>query len=110
MKRSFMVCMPDGSTRTYTVENRVTKLGRASDNDIVLVDANRSVSRWHAAITANEDGFLYIEDLNSKNGTEVNGQKVEGAVQIRPEDAITLGRFKVSLREEVTERFSVLSA
>lgn len=105
-----MVWMADGTTRTYPAEKRVTKLGRASDNDIVLVDTTRSVSRWHATITANEDGSVYVEDLNSSNGTSVNGQDVKGAVQIRPNDVIALGRFKLTLREESAERFKIHSA
>jgi len=75
MKGSFLVRMADGSTRTYAIDKRITKIGRATDNDIVLTDGERSVSRWHAAITSKDDGGLYVEDLNSANGTSVNGRQ-----------------------------------
>ena len=90
--------MPDGSTRTCAVEKQVVRIGRASDNDIVLADTNRSVSRWHAVIKLNDDGSMYVEDLESKNKTRVNGEPVDGPVRIRPNDVIAVGAFKISLQ------------
>ncbi len=49
-------------------------LGRAMDSTIVLEDAE--VSRSHARITRNPVGAYVIEDLNSRNGTLVNGVPV----------------------------------
>ena len=49
-------------------------LGRAIDSTIVLEDAE--VSRSHARITRNPVGAYLIEDLNSRNGTLVNGVPV----------------------------------
>jgi pSer/pThr/pTyr-binding forkhead associated (FHA) protein len=56
-------------------QERVT-IGRAVDCDIVL--PKRQVSRRHARIERVDDGYV-LRDLGSKNGTYVNGQRVEGA-------------------------------
>jgi len=109
VKRWIYVSMADGSTRTYAVEKRVTKIGRASDNDVVLLDGNRSVSRWHATIVSEDDGSLSVEDLQSMNKTLVNGQEIKGSVRINPNDVIAVGRFKISIREESADRFDIRS-
>lgn len=49
-------------------------IGRESTNDIVLPDS--SVSRAHARITRDQMGAWSVTDLNSTNGTKVNGQKI----------------------------------
>jgi len=109
MKRSFLVYMADGSTQTHSAEKRVTKIGRAPDNDIVLVDPERSVSRWHALLALDDNGSVYVEDLKSSNGTLLNGQPVKGSVLMTPNDTVQVGRFRVSLLEEIEEdeRFSI---
>lgn len=48
-------------------------IGRASENDIALADAD--VSRQHCTITSTDAGFL-LRDLESYNGTSVNGKSV----------------------------------
>ena len=49
------------------------KLFNFSDNDFVINDSH--VSRYHAKLTYNEDGWL-LEDLSSTNGTFVNGNQI----------------------------------
>jgi len=53
-------------------QDQVT-IGRGSDCDIVLPE--RQVSRHHARIERDAEGYL-LRDLGSKNGTHVNGQEV----------------------------------
>jgi len=53
-----------------------TKIGRATDNDIVLGDS--SVSRHHAAIEST-NGTFRMRDLGSQNGTFVRGERVSEA-------------------------------
>ncbi|MGD2143434.1 MAG: FHA domain-containing protein [Anaerolineae bacterium] len=53
-------------------QDRVT-IGRAPDCDVVL--PRRQVSRHHARIERDEDGYV-LRDLGSKNGTYLNGQEV----------------------------------
>ena len=58
---------------------------------VVLED--RSVSRLHARIEAGEKG-LYVRDLNSRNGTCVNGKKLlpNEAEPLREGDQVSFGR------------------
>ena len=53
---------------------RTIKIGRGSNNDVVINDDVISTS--HAAIVVSDFGEISIEDLNSKNGTFVNGKKL----------------------------------
>jgi pSer/pThr/pTyr-binding forkhead associated (FHA) protein len=64
------------------------RIGRASDNSIVIDDPN--VSRHHAMIRV-ENGSYHIRDLDSRNGVFVNGTRVSSA-RISPADNISLGR------------------
>ncbi|GAA1480231.1 ATP transporter ATP-binding protein/permease [Gordonia sinesedis] len=65
----------------------VQTIGRTPDNDIVVSDV--LASRHHARIISRPDG-LFIEDLNSVNGTHVNGQRVPGA-RLGDGDVVTIG-------------------
>ncbi len=69
-------------------------IGRSEDCDIILPD--RQVSRYHAQITWQGDHFQ-LEDLDSKNGTHVNGQELRGApVALQDGDEIQIAlRFKL---------------
>jgi hypothetical protein len=78
----------------YPLVKETTTIGRTSPSDIVL-EADDSVSRAHAEITR-DGGSLWIEDLNSRNGTLVNGQRLSGGVLLRPGDDVAVGstRFR----------------
>jgi flagellum-specific peptidoglycan hydrolase FlgJ len=74
--------------------DRNTSLGRRPDNDIVLPNNFSLVSGKHLEIIPprTADGNWTIFDLNSTNGTFVNGQPVQGSQQIlRSGDRIVLG-------------------
>ena len=60
-----------------------------NSNDIVFQDL--SVSRNHAKLSVNADGVIEIEDLQSKNGTSVNGELITEKKVITPQDLISLG-------------------
>jgi transcriptional regulator with GAF, ATPase, and Fis domain len=61
--------------RQATVEERIV-LGSAPGVDVVVAD--RTVSRLHAELDPREDG-VWVRDLGSRNGTFVNGVRVERA-------------------------------
>lgn len=63
--------------------------------DIVFQDL--SVSKNHARITVEADGKCFIEDLDSKNGTLVNNKRVEGKIEVAPQDTLTLGTTNMLL-------------
>jgi hypothetical protein len=63
-------------------------IGRASDNDIVLNEDE--VSAHHCQIVR-RDGKLYLEDLQSTNGTFANGGRVENPFCLSAGDVVTVG-------------------
>ncbi len=77
-------------TRTIHIEKDITTIGRDEDNDIVI--PLPIISRHHARIIREGDR-LYIEDLNSTNGTFVNGEKISGRVLLQPGAKISLGSY-----------------
>lgn len=74
-------------------------LGRSSQASIVIPDAN--LSRSHCSISATPRGYV-LEDLNSTNGTFVNGKRTAKAL-LREGDRIVMGETEMEFR--VKERF-----
>lgn len=62
-----------GGTQIRQLIEEVVTIGRQADCQIVLRDD--FVSRHHSRIRRHDDGF-YLEDLNSSNGTVLNGQQI----------------------------------
>jgi hypothetical protein len=77
----------DGRGRRIAIDGRPMTLGRASDNDVVLADSG--VSRHHARMQG-RGGALILTDLQSRNGSRVNGMVVSEVV-LGPGDRIQLG-------------------
>ncbi|MDR2901072.1 MAG: FHA domain-containing protein [Treponema sp.] len=71
-------------------------IGRARDNNVVI-DSNLA-SRYHAFIQKIKDDF-YIKDMNSTNGTMVNGKKIpsDKYVKLNPSDTISIGKTNLSI-------------
>lgn len=69
-----------------------TTLGRRPYNDIVI--DNLTVSGEHALLHK-VGQTVYIEDLNSTNGTYINGKPIRKQ-QLSPLDAVEIGRYKIS--------------
>lgn len=65
-------------------------IGRHPDNNVVIND--QIVGRHHLQITQHDDGHFSVLDLNSKNGTFINGKRVYGEVRLSPNDKIQIGR------------------
>jgi phosphoserine phosphatase RsbU/P len=95
----------DGAKERFPlVKNRVT-IGRSRESDIFLPD--QWLSRHHAEILQRADGY-YVLDLQSKNGTLLNGQPVKDERRLREGDVITLGEHSLTFcteegEEEVVE-------
>jgi Protein of unknown function (DUF3662)/FHA domain len=81
--------------RSFVVGDRPLVIGRSPDVDVVI--NNTSVSRRHAEVWRTSDGVA-IRDLDSTNGTFVNGHRVT-AVSLSPRDDVTIGA--VHLRIEL---------
>jgi pSer/pThr/pTyr-binding forkhead associated (FHA) protein len=63
-------------------------IGRGVECDVVIKDAK--ASRKHCRLTRKTDGFM-LEDLGSKNGTYVDGQKIAAQVSLRADQTFKIG-------------------
>jgi SARP family transcriptional regulator, regulator of embCAB operon len=78
----------------YVLAGTATRIGRSSDNDIVLSDVK--VSRHHAVITDNGTA-LVITDLGSANGVRVRGQRIDPTAELREGDRLRIGDQEFTL-------------
>ncbi|MBO9347610.1 FHA domain-containing protein [Chloroflexus sp. MS-CIW-1] len=76
--------------------NVVTVIGRNPNCDIVLNDS--FLSSEHARLER-RNGVWWLEDLNSTNGTFLNGFEVSGPTEVHPGDAIQVGRVELRLEQ-----------
>jgi pSer/pThr/pTyr-binding forkhead associated (FHA) protein len=79
------------------VEDRVI-IGRAKDCDLCFA-FNNEISRLHAMLTLTPEGWL-VDDMASRSGTFVNGERVGDARLLRDKDALTIGQVILTLREK----------
>lgn len=96
--------IPVGATRNSTEKHLLERfpvvLGRGGDADVFLPDP--LASRRHCVIRAT-DGTLVVEDLDSCNGTLVNGCRVD-ASPLMPGDQLVIGSHRLRV---VYERSSL---
>jgi adenylate cyclase len=92
---------PDtGRAVEYDLNREITRIGRAVDrNDIVLHDGQ--VSREHAIIKRRGDGFV-LEDLNSANGTFLDGHRIKEH-HFKTRDAVTIGKYTLEFRDQTAQ-------
>ena len=81
--------------RTYTLSNALS-IGRLDDNDIII-DDDTFISSHHARIEVRPEG-VWVVDLNSTNGSFVNGQRLTGERSVRKGDRIQVGSTVLEMR------------
>lgn len=82
-------------------------IGRGGNNDVIINDA--VVSSSHAIITMSDFGEITIEDLNSKNGTFVNGKRVTRAI-LTTSSIVVLGNHSIDWKQIIqTSKSKVVS-
>lgn len=84
-----MLLMVEGPApgKRIFMDQPVLLIGRDEGCDIVI--AERQVSRQHASITLEEDSYV-VRDLDSKNGTFVNGQELDAPRALQDGDEIQI--------------------
>ena len=88
--RPFILVVQEGclAGRTLHAGGPVAVVGREADCQIQLEDID--ASRHHARIR-HADGQWTIEDLQSANGTFVNGRRISGESPLRASDVVRIG-------------------
>ena len=84
----------EGDAHTRHFRNPEITLGRDPHCDVYL--ENETVSAQHARLSYHH-GQWWLEDLNSKNGTELNGEETDTATIIVNNDEIYCGKAKVKV-------------
>ncbi|MCA9677666.1 MAG: diguanylate cyclase [Kofleriaceae bacterium] len=93
VQRAFLIVLAGGTVgEMFKVPDGEAMIGRSRKADVCLIDDG--VSRMHCRILASGDQ-VWIEDLDSRNGTLINGDKVDGRAQLKDGDKIQVGRTTI---------------
>jgi two-component system NtrC family sensor kinase len=84
---TFLVLQGPDKGRTFRTDDDVVVFGRTSDQ-VPLTD--QTVSRRHAQLARDEGGWT-LTDLNSANGTYLNGVRVQRPIRIKHGDQLRVG-------------------
>ena len=77
--------------REFTLGQPRTTIGRAPHNDVVI--DHPAISAEHAVIGIGQDG-AFLEDLNSTNGTQINGQPIRKHF-LQDQDVVNLAKYQI---------------
>ncbi len=90
-----LVLSEGGVRREYLISAAERYLGRDTANDVVMDD--EEVSARHARISF-VDGTFWVEDLQSTNGTFVNGERIRERTKLQNEDLVKIGKTLLQFR------------
>ena len=83
----------------YKLTKERISIGRNRTSQIIL--NNNTISKDHAIIEFDQDGNAIIKDLNSSNGTYVNGQRLKfNPIRLKTGDKITFGKYETEFTFE----------
>jgi serine phosphatase RsbU (regulator of sigma subunit)/pSer/pThr/pTyr-binding forkhead associated (FHA) protein len=95
--RELVIRNIDGKTSTVPLDRDRITLGRSSANELCYPD-DAGLSRQHLALTR-VNGTWQVEDLRSKNGTLVNGKRIDQPVPFGPGDRISAGHLTLEFAD-----------
>jgi pSer/pThr/pTyr-binding forkhead associated (FHA) protein len=94
MDINLVLLKKNGSHKTFPLPSSVTVIGRRHSCDLCI--PLTSVSRRHCQLN-HDDGILKIRDLDSRNGTHLNGKRIKEAA-IQAGDSIKIGSLTFVLQ------------
>ncbi len=90
--------LKDSVMEEFTLEKDLISIGRSQENDIVI--DNIAISRRHAQIELKEEAGYVVRDLQSSNGTSLNGIKIEGRdYALKEGDILGLAKFELVVKQ-----------
>lgn len=84
----------NGSKKTFHIPSTVTVIGRRQECDLCI--PLMIISRRHCQLNFDEN-TVHIRDLGSRNGTFVNGRKIE-ETELSPGDMLEVGPLKFTVQ------------
>lgn len=99
-RQAYLECFTGSRTapKRFDLTDFPARIGRQPDCAVQLNVAR--ISRVHAEIVLDDNGYLQITDLNSTNGTFVNGRRIEGSTPIASGDVLHIGDQEMRLVDE----------
>jgi hypothetical protein len=94
-RRAMLLLDVPNGPQSIPLESTLLTIGRGLNNDIILEDTR--VSRHHAQLRYKTRRF-WVTDLNSTNGTYINGERISEA-DLRNGDILSLGGLELTFRE-----------
>src|SRR3954451_5466525 len=90
-----LVVLSEGMTgRSYELKVDKTTIGRVDDNSFPIPEASISSHHCEVLLRGSE---VVIKDLNSTNGTFINGQQITGEGVLKPGQVVRFGQVEVRL-------------
>nr|WP_243752045.1 FHA domain-containing protein [Leucobacter weissii] len=93
--RQLVITSGVASGTAVPLDDDTLTIGRSSGSSLVIVD--EYTSTYHAKLTRSGDTWL-LTDLDSTNGTKLNGSRVTGTVLVPPFTPVTIGTTTFELR------------
>jgi pSer/pThr/pTyr-binding forkhead associated (FHA) protein len=90
------------ASMVQVLEHPQTVIGR-EEGDVVTRDPE--TSRRHAMVEIHRDGTVWINDLQSTNGTMVGGERIAGPVQLLSQQEFTCGNSTFMLLVRNTDDY-----
>ena len=93
------ITVDDGPDKGKTVElsTGAFTIGRHPESNLVLADDE--ASSHHAVIETDAEGKATLRDLNSTNGTFLNGSKIEGGIPLEGSEHLRIGQSSLTVSE-----------
>jgi serine phosphatase RsbU (regulator of sigma subunit) len=93
MPREILIQGADGQSKTYPLTGDRITLGRSSTTELCFAD-DAGLSRQHMALERDGEDWT-VQDLGSKNGTQVNNIPLKGKLKLKSGDRITAGHLVI---------------
>jgi sigma-B regulation protein RsbU (phosphoserine phosphatase) len=95
--RELVIRSADGKTLNIPLDRDRISLGRSSVNELCYPD-DAGLSRQHLALVRDQDHW-FVEDLGSKNGTLLNGQRIEHRQPFNSGDRVSAGHLTIEFAD-----------
>ncbi|MFH8134320.1 type VI secretion system-associated FHA domain protein TagH [Pantoea osteomyelitidis] len=106
MQFTIVQCNTDVPVKTFVFQPPGGTIGRSQNNDLVLPDETRAISRLQALVHLSPDGECRLTNHGSVTSVVLNGQPLERGRQVLLQhgDALTIGEYQLEVQQPGFER------